>query len=318
MTDPHLSLEDNLRAEYGEVSSNIRWLADVRFKLLGLVPLATILGGWFFTSDTSVINPLISLFGLVITLALMIYNERNDQHYGELIDRAKELERALGLHGGQLRQRSGTWLTVLGVRVNHTTAVNLIYQASVTVWVFGILYPILDYGLRTIMVGSRLLRNQDAVSIALISAILSVLGVWSFFRALGWRKSAREKAMRTAAREAMGIIVGLPLQHTLDDEEWQKAFELLATVNMDLSTKEKRDEKEAQARYYIQEHANLAQPPFPKPSIARWDVESAAYLAALLTDLPARWYETMYRQREIEAAIQPVESDKPQDMPPAA
>lgn len=72
----------------------------MRFKLLGLVPLATILGGWFFTSDTSIINPLVSLFGLVITVALIIYNERNDQHYGELIDRAKRLSERLDFTAG--------------------------------------------------------------------------------------------------------------------------------------------------------------------------------------------------------------------------
>ena len=205
MAEPTTNHEENLRAEYGEVSANIRWLADVRFKLLGLIPLATILGVWFAASRDFVLNPLISLFGLVITVALMIYNERNDQHYGELIGRAKELERALELHGGQFSQRSGTWLKMLGVKINHSTAVNLIYQASITVWVFGILYPILDFGLRAFTTNQPAFRPPSADSIVLLSAIISTLGVWLFFRMLGSRKKAREEQMRTAAKEAMGI-----------------------------------------------------------------------------------------------------------------
>jgi hypothetical protein len=324
--------EDNLRAEYGEVSSNIRWLADVRFKLLGLVPLATILGGWFFTSDTSAVNPLVSLFGLVITVALMIYNERNDQHYDELIGRAKKLEQALGLHEGQFSQRPGTWLTLVGVKVNHSTAVYLIYKASITVWVFGVLYPILDYGLRASMAGQSPPQDPpSAVSIALITAILSVLAVGAFFRILGLQKEGRKKEMRTAAKEAMGNIVGLPRKLTFDGAKWQEAFGYLAIVNfkiLDKNKKERRREErkerqrkeeerrplslevlklkdyederkrwEAKATHYIiQEHANVAQPPFSKPSSAQWDVESAAYLAAHLTGLPARWYKEMYRE----------------------
>lgn len=299
MADSTDSHQDNLRAEYSEVSANIRWLADVRFKLLGLVPLATLLGGWFLTSDTSTINPLVSLFGLVITVALMIYNERNDQHYGELIGRAKSLERALGLDEGQFSQRSGTWLTLWGIKVNHSTAVYLIYQTSITVWFFGVLYPLLYYGQRAFTAGQSLSGPLGRDSIALISAIISVLAVCFFVWELGRSKKTREKEMRTGAMAAMGIIVGLPRQLMLNDEKWKEVREHLEKVTT-LTDEEERRRREAEARNYILKQASPARYLLPDASIEKWDIESAANLAALLTHLPSRWYKTMYRQRMIE------------------
>lgn len=251
--------KDNLRAEYGEVCANIRWLADVRFKLLGLIPLATILGAWFATSAEHMSILLISLFGLVITVALLIYNERNDQHYGELIARARQLERALGLYGGQFSHRSGTRLTLLGVKVNHSTAVYLVYQASITAWTFGIFYPILfisfdnsleifrltlNYCLQIFTSGQLSIGppNTDAIArsatvlAATIAVVIAITGVWLFFWYLGRQKKARTKQMEKNAKKAMKIIVReLAQQHNWEDneEEWGKAIGYLAMVKDD-------------------------------------------------------------------------------------
>jgi hypothetical protein len=295
MVAPNNPNLDNLRTEYSEVSANIRWLADVRFKLLGLVPLATLVGGWFITADRSTINPLVSLFGLVITVALLIYNERNDQHYGELIGRAIDLERALELDEGQYGQRSGLWLTLWGVKVNHSTAVYLIYQASITVWVFGLLYPMLSYSLRNFVGAQSPLGDLTNTWIALISAGISVLCTWFFFWQLGRLKEHREESMRTAAKKAMGIMVGLPRQLTLNDERWQEACRHLAEIATFADDKGRR-QWQASAKYYIEEHSSSVSPVLSSHVTEAWDVESAATLAARLTKLPRRWYKTMYRQ----------------------
>lgn len=225
--------------------------------------------------------------------------------------------------------------------MNHSTAVNLIYQASITVWVFGILYPILDYGPRAIMAGQSPPQDPPStVAAAPVAAIISVLGVWAFFQTLGLQKNDRKEEMRTAAKEAMGIIVGLSRQITLDDAKWQKAFGYLATVNSKTLHKDKKERKrkedeekrklmskeereykededelkrwEAKARNYIREYAGQKKSTY---SIAEWDIEVAAYLAAHLTDLLVLWYETMYRKLMIEGG-KPAENEKPQDPPP--
>ena len=84
-----------LLKEYGEVSSNFRLLTDIRFKLLGFLPIATAAAAALKSDVLSMNGLLLSLFGLMTTLGLITYNTRNDQLYDELVARAAEIERRL-------------------------------------------------------------------------------------------------------------------------------------------------------------------------------------------------------------------------------
>jgi hypothetical protein len=97
---PHLDLE------YTQVNNNIRFLAEVRFKLLALLP--TLGGAAVFAlahlglkADTAAALPstdlpivfVVSLFGFFATLGITLYDQRNSELYNALMHRAKFLEK---------------------------------------------------------------------------------------------------------------------------------------------------------------------------------------------------------------------------------
>ena len=133
-----------LLAEYGVVSSNFRGLTEIRFKLLGFLPVAAAAAALVLPSqDVTVQTLAISAFGLVVTLGLVTYNARNDQLYDELVGRAAAIERSLGLPDGAFANRPRDWLHLTVRRhvwkVNHRTAVATIYYASIALWLGGAL-----------------------------------------------------------------------------------------------------------------------------------------------------------------------------------
>src|SRR5215217_244314 len=104
--------EHTLVTEYTQVNENFRMLADIRFKLLALIPT---LGGVaiFLLSSMQQSQPklgyglffLISCLGFFATLGVTFYDQRNSQLYNALIRRAGHLETALELYSGQFRAR---------------------------------------------------------------------------------------------------------------------------------------------------------------------------------------------------------------------
>src|ERR1700759_2330890 len=68
---------DALTKEYGEVCSNFRTLTDIRFKLLGLLPIATAPATAFKGPPTDGVSFVFPLFGLIATIGLVTYNTRN-------------------------------------------------------------------------------------------------------------------------------------------------------------------------------------------------------------------------------------------------
>ncbi len=107
-------MDDNRRGalikEYGEVCNNFRTLTDIRFKLLGLLPIATAAGAAFKGEHPDSLSSVFSLFGLIATIGLVTYNTRNDQLYDELVGRAAFIERSLGLADGAFASRPHAWL----------------------------------------------------------------------------------------------------------------------------------------------------------------------------------------------------------------
>jgi hypothetical protein len=146
--------------EYSQVNDNIRALADIRFKLLALIPP---LGGVaiFLLSQAAITrtddppaaqaNPpgpndfalvlLLSLMGFLATLGVTFYDQRNSEIYNALIGRARELERRMKLSGGQYLTRPARSRHFLGVLLMwHDLGLSLIYGTVLGAWFFPAVY----------------------------------------------------------------------------------------------------------------------------------------------------------------------------------
>jgi hypothetical protein len=143
-----LSTEEQtlLMGLYTEICNSWRKLTDVRFKLLGLVPVVSgfflirALSGGDLSPD---IRVGIAVFGFIVTLALWAYEVRNSQLYDDLVSRGRRIEAELGFDTGHFRGRlkpsSRYLLGALRVRIQHDTAINLIYGGSVAAWLLALI-----------------------------------------------------------------------------------------------------------------------------------------------------------------------------------
>jgi len=135
---------DDVRALYSEVAAAWRQLTDVRFKLLAFLPFVTGLGVFQLVSSDSAVSAAprwarvaAAAFGLVITVALFVYERRNSELYNDLIARGKHIEHQLGA-------TSGVFLGRLGSRkpIQHEVALFAVYWASIAAWL-GVLIGVL-------------------------------------------------------------------------------------------------------------------------------------------------------------------------------
>src|SRR5260370_28466964 len=87
--------EEKLKLDYTETAKYFHALADVRFKLLALVPLITGAAvGILQTQKPELVIP-VSIFGLLVTVGVIFYDQRNSQIYNAMQRRAKSLEALL-------------------------------------------------------------------------------------------------------------------------------------------------------------------------------------------------------------------------------
>lgn len=124
---------------YGEICNSWRMLTDVRFKLLGLVPTvsaAVLISLLSRNKPDEGLSPLsriaISVFGLLITVGIWMYDQRNTKLYIDLVRRGHRIEEELGIDTGQFRGRispTPDW-------VNHRNATSIIYTVAVGGWLF--------------------------------------------------------------------------------------------------------------------------------------------------------------------------------------
>ena len=267
--------------EYGELGSNFRLLSDIRFKLLAFLPIAAAasLKGDAMGAGA----PLLSLFGLIVTLALASYNARNDQLYDELVGRAASIERHLGLPDGQFANRPRAWLALLigpwSWKVDHRSPVTLIYAASCGMWLFGVLAPTFDVVWRTLprlvhagVAPTASLPNSQVIA-ALTAIIIVLLGV----KVLRQQEQRQARTMRRDAAAAVSAALGLTMVDLARNEALLERCATLAAAS--------RETVAARARFYGQlssdslDHYVLEGSP---PAVA-------AQCIALLTDLPAGW-----------------------------
>jgi hypothetical protein len=145
MTDKHSRPEKNdiIQFDYEQSLQTYQMLADTRFKLLALVPLISGAAIAFLTTDPVHASSQIvfagGVFGLLITLGITIYDQRNTQIMNVSKRRARELEQRLHLPlgGGQFQQMPPKDLKFLGwMKVWSDRGLALIYGTVLTAWVF--------------------------------------------------------------------------------------------------------------------------------------------------------------------------------------
>ena len=104
------SYDAKVLKDYEEVWNSFRMLADIRFKLLALVPTVSAVAFVFITSQGLHSHPDaivgLSAGGLLVTLGIAVYNQRNSQLMSALFSRGCALEKKLNLPlGGQFNHR---------------------------------------------------------------------------------------------------------------------------------------------------------------------------------------------------------------------
>jgi hypothetical protein len=156
-------LPSQLALEYEQINENFRLLADVRFKLLALLPVLggaaifVLAGAGLNVGDITapsgsrlVLVLVVAVLGLAATLGITLYDQRNSELYNALIHRARHIEREFNLPpapgglkqaslGGQFRERPSKhrWLIL---QAGHDLALALIYGPLLGAWLFPIAY----------------------------------------------------------------------------------------------------------------------------------------------------------------------------------
>ncbi|MGC4072266.1 MAG: hypothetical protein QM760_07080 [Nibricoccus sp.] len=270
-----------LLAEYGQVAQQFRKLTDIRFKLLSLLPLSTI-GSLVIlekVKDTELIATPIALFGFFTTIAIFIYNLRNDQHYDELVGRAAHIERQLQLFDGSFAQRPERWHRLLpGIRVEHRWPISLIYSGSAALWLWMVLQPLCE--------------SPTAKEVC---ALVAILFAGSTMGYLAKSRSSSDKRCRRAVDSAMQVLVNTSAQG--------KALRCAKALveNLDgLGAGHRGYAKQVQRyerrlEFYLDPgKAEQFMPAVPEGEL---DESTASYVLALTIDLPARWIRDVHSGR---------------------
>lgn len=150
----YMDREEGLKLDYEQTIKYVHTLADIRFKLLTLVPVATgaamgLLKG--STQPSSVIS--IGILGFMVTLGIVFYDQRNTQIYNVMVFRAKALELLLGFEylGDKERTYGGPFLDRPKRRLKffhlvlmwHDRGLAVIYSAALGGWSYLITNGIL-------------------------------------------------------------------------------------------------------------------------------------------------------------------------------
>jgi hypothetical protein len=285
-----------LLREYGEVSSNFRELTEIRFKLLGLLPLAAGAAAAILPRGQIGVETLaLSLFGLVVTTGLVSYNTRNDQLYDELVGRAAAIERYVGLPDGAFANRPRDWFRIpvrsYVWKVDHRTAIGTIYYSSIALWLFGVFAAAGELLRRAYNdLGLGRVVNTDASSwIKLIAITLAIACTTLAARTVRAMRDQAENALRVNAAAAVRFAETHATEELMDPD-FLSLCERLSAV--------KRRHLEARIGYLIRLHPDsMAQLVAP----AAGDT-SAAQVVAAITDLPPGWlFDCRYsRRRKVE------------------
>ncbi len=210
--------------EYNSINDNIRYLADVRFKLLAFLP--SVGGAGVFVLSTLGLQPgsadpgrdverlatvlLVSMLGFLATFGITLYDQRNSELYNALIDRAKALEEAFGVpravgssnakapYGGQFSERPGRNRRLV-VKAGHSLALALIYGPLLGAWLFPLAFStllLLGVGRKP---SSLLAADLALVGVLAFTVSLNLLDMLDFRRKQCAEKEDRDKAAANAS-----------------------------------------------------------------------------------------------------------------------
>jgi len=179
-----MATPEDLRTEYEQVNENFRALADIRFKLVALVPPLGGVAAYTLArlTERQADNALvlaISIFGFLATLGITFYDQRNSHLYNALADRAKAIEQALGIIDAQFTGRPKRTRRLLFLRVGHDPGLALIYAPVLGAWFF----PAVVSGRSLYGASMDQARSAGFVAAAVATAIfleefLRLDGVW--------------------------------------------------------------------------------------------------------------------------------------------
>jgi hypothetical protein len=179
-----MATPEDLRTEYEQVNENFRALADIRFKLVALVPPLGGVAAYTLArlAERQADNALvlaISIFGFLATLGITFYDQRNSHLYNALADRAKAIEQTLGIIDAQFTGRPKRTRRLLFLRVGHDPGLALIYAPVLGAWFF----PAVVSGRSLCGASMEQARSAGFVAAAVATALfleefLRLDGVW--------------------------------------------------------------------------------------------------------------------------------------------
>jgi hypothetical protein len=294
-----------LLAEYGEVSNNFRLLTDIRFKLLAFLPLATAAGAALKGDSLGIGKGVLSLFGLAATIGLITYNARNDQLYNELVGRAASIERSLGIPDGAFANRPTAWLTIrfLGFSwpVNHGQGVGVIYKATIALWLFGLLAPIIEFARRAYLLGGlpHFVVTDPAAFVQILALAFAIFGTLAATNSIELQMKVRDSQMRLDAACAVKKALSKKLSEIANDNE-------LISLCVKLSNGKAHIVK-ARAEFFA-----AIDPESIGHYLASGSAELAASsIVAILTDLPQRWLFDCFSNRRGNVQDAPTKASSP-------
>lgn len=146
--DPQIEL---LKLDYERTLATYQQFAEIRFKLLAFVPaLSAAAIALLTTADVSGwTTSTLGATGFVVTLGIVLYDQRNTQFYNGAISRAQHLEVELGLKRFEDDEHFGLFGSredhrdrrLLGLPVRHGLGLGLVYSAVLGAWMFAALLP---------------------------------------------------------------------------------------------------------------------------------------------------------------------------------
>jgi hypothetical protein len=139
--------ERRLWADYGHTLETYRQLAEIRFKLLALVPAVSGAAVALLTKAAidSWEKVALACVGLLVTLGIVLYDQRNTQFYNGAIGRAQHLEAELELDAFEGDEHPGLFGSrddhaerrMLLLPVRHGLGLALVYSPVLGAWVFA-------------------------------------------------------------------------------------------------------------------------------------------------------------------------------------
>ncbi len=261
-------------AEYKQIGDLFRALTEIRFKLLGFLPLGTALVA--LNRSDGRMNSLIAAFGLVVVAGLATYDQRNDQLYDELVSRAAELERELKLERGSFNQRPMPWLRIAGWTVSHRPSVRLVYVASAGLWAYLLADGLVPHPAGDS--GNAWLRRVE--EIAPYAAALTPLAAWRILRSL-------TESARTALRTHVGV-----LRSVLEDSANDVAVITAKVLEGGGLEAALGSHPEAKVKRRLEYNMGLLD-----EGRRERDQKKLALVLSRAIDLPARWIEDVWTGR---------------------